>query len=383
MTTTVHAPKAQPLVLHKVSHYAGELKALLPPEVFAPALSRLLWLPVHLTVIALGTINIAAGRVPWFIVPLLSLAIGFSFAGLTFLAHETLHAAVVRNRHLRYAVGWIALLPFVLSPRLWIAWHNRVHHGNANRAGFDPDANPTLSEYLASARVRFVTDHFALGRRSPTGAIGLLVGFSVQSAHMLVTARRRGFLSRREQWLAVAETCVGVGCWTTLAVVVGPASFVLVFVLPLLVANAVVMAFIMTNHSLSPLTEVNDPLVNALTVRSPRLIEWLTLRFGYHVEHHLFPSISSRHAPRVRAEVERRWPERYQSMTLLQALLALHRTGRVYVNETTLMDPRTGQTWPTLLPRFNSSSQADAAARPAKPSFGQGGHEASKGTCCA
>ena len=383
MATTEHSTKSQPLVLHKVSHYAAELKALLPPEVFAPALSRLLWLPVHLTVIALATVAIAAGRVPWFIVPLVSLAIGFSFAGMTFLAHETLHAAVVRNRRLRYAVGWVALLPFVLSPRLWIAWHNRVHHGNANRAGFDPDANPTLTEYRASARVRFVTDHFALGRRSLTGAIGLLVGFSVQSAHMLITASRRGFLSRREQWLAVAETGVGVGVWTTLAVVVGPLSFGFVFVVPLLVANAVVMAFIMTNHSLSPLTEVNDPLVNALTVRSPRLIEWLTLRFGYHVEHHLFPSMSSRHAPRVREAVERRWPERYQSMPLLQALLALHRTGRVYANETTLMDPRTGQTWPTLLPRVASSPHNDSRVESAKASLDRGRHEQSKGQCCA
>ncbi len=373
----------QPMVLHKVSHYAGELKSLLSPEVFAPAPSRLLWLPVHLTVIALATIAIAAGRAPWFTEPLLSLAIGFSFAGMTFLAHETLHAAVVRNRHLRYAVGWIALLPFVLSPRLWIAWHNRVHHGNPNRAGFDPDANPTLTEYRASARVRFVTDHFALGRRSVTGAIGLLVGFSVQSAHMLVTARRRGFLSRHEQWLAVAETGVGVGIWTTLAVVIGPLSFGLAFVVPLLVANAVVMAFIMTNHSLSPLTEVNDPLVNALTVTSPRLVEWLTLRFGYHVEHHLYPSMSSRYAPHVRAAVEQRWPERYQSMPLLQALLALHRTGRVYANETTLMDPRTGQTWSTLLPRVGSLPQDRRGAKPATASLDRSKHEESKGPCCA
>ena len=121
--------------------------------------------------------------------------------------------------------------------------------------------------------------------------------------------------------------------------------------LPLLVANAIVMAFIVTNHSLSPLTEVNDPLANSLSVTSPPLVEWLTLGFGYHVEHHLFPSLSSRHAWRVRAAVQQRWPERYQSMPLLQALLALHRTGRVYANDVTLMDPRTGKTWPTLLPR--------------------------------
>jgi fatty acid desaturase len=324
---------------------------VLAPEVFAPARSRLLWLPVYLAVIVLGTIGIAAEGSGWWIAAPLSLAIGMAFAGMTFLAHETLHAAVVRGRQLRYALGWLLLLPFVLSPRLWIAWHNRVHHSNANQEALDPDANPTLAQYRASRRVRFITDHFALGRHSLTGALGLVVGFSVQSVHMLLSARRAGYLSRREQALAVAETGVGIALWTALAFAIGLVNFVFAFVLPLLVANVIVMAFIMTNHSLSPRTRVNDPLVNGLSVTAPRLLEWVTLGFGYHVEHHLFPSVSSRHARRVRAAIQRRWPERYQSMSLVQALLRLHRTGRVYANDTTLMDPRTGRTWSTLLPR--------------------------------
>ena len=123
------------------------------------------------------------------------------------------------------------------------------------------------------------------------------------------------------------------------------------------------MAFIMTNHGLNPLTAVNDPLVNALTVTSPRWLEWLTLRFGYHVEHHLFPSMSSRQALRLRGLIRQRWPGRYQSMPLGAALLALHRTARVYENETTLIDPRTGRRWPTLLPRLRPARARPALAR--------------------
>lgn len=338
------------MLLRPVSYYAHELKTALGPEPFQPAHSRLSWLPAHVAVIALAATAICSRWVPWLVVPALSLVIGLSFAGVTFLAHETLHGGVIRNWRWRNIVGWLGLLPFVLSPRLWNAWHNRIHHGNANRAGVDPDANPTIDEYRSSKRIRIVTDYFALGRRSWTGVLGLFVGFSVQSAHMLVVARKRGYLSPREHWFAIVETALGVLVWTSLAVLVGPLSFVFVFVLPLVVANTVVMAFIMTNHSLSPLTKVNDPLVSSLSVTMPRALEWLTLRFGYHVEHHLFPSMSSRHAPRVRELVRERWPERYQSMTLAQAILALHRTARVYEDDTTLIDPRTGRRWPTLLP---------------------------------
>jgi fatty acid desaturase len=109
-----------------------------------------------------------------------------------------------------------------------------------------------------------------------------------------------------------------------------------------------VMSFILTNHSLSPHTEVNDPIANSLSVTGPRWFEWLTLGFGYHVEHHLFPAMSARHAPKLREVLRARFSNGYQSQPLLRALRALHRSGRVYDTQTTLLDPKTGRRWQTL-----------------------------------
>ncbi|MBA2541989.1 MAG: fatty acid desaturase [Deltaproteobacteria bacterium] len=81
---------------------------------------------------------------------------------------------------------------------------------------------------------------------------------------------------------------------------------------------------------------------------APRWIEWMTLGFGYHVEHHLFPAMSSRHAKDVRDVLQRRWPGRYRSMPLRTALAELHRTARVYKDAVTLIDPRTGREYATL-----------------------------------
>jgi fatty acid desaturase len=138
--------------------------------------------------------------------------------------------------------------------------------------------------------------------------------------------------------------------WATVAVLVGFVPFLFVFVVPLLVANAIVMSFILTNHSLSPRVEINDPLVSGLSVTAPRWVEWITLQFGYHVEHHLFPSMSSRNARKVRDLLRQRWPERYRSMPLRTALGELYRTARVYKDAVTLIDPRTGREYATLLP---------------------------------
>lgn len=355
--------------LQTISHYARALKPELPAQASAPARSRLWWLPAHVAVISAGITSLAAGWVPWFLAAGVSLVIGASFAGLTFLAHETLHGAVVRGRALRTWVGRVCFLPFMIAPRFWIGWHNRVHHGNTNSPGLDPDAYPTLEEYKARRATRIVTDHLGPGGNRINGALSHLIGFSIQSGHMLTSARKLGILSAREQRLALLESGVMAGLWCALGIGIGWSAFLFAFVLPLLVANAIVMGFILTNHSLSPHTTVNDPLINSLSVTAPRWVEWLTMGFGFHVEHHLFPWMSARHAPALRELIRARWPERYQSMPLWRALVALHGSGRVYTTSTTLADMSAGKSWDALLPRAAAvrrvSPSGTGAAAPA------------------
>lgn len=342
-----------------MSAYVRHLRRDLPAEAFAPARSRVALVPVLLAIIALAIVAIAGGWVPWFLVPVVSLVIGLGFSCLTFIAHETVHGGIVRGRSAKWLVGWIGFLPFTLSPRLWAAWHDRVHHATA---GFeeDPDAYPTLEQYRANKRVRIFVNAFSMGGGRWRGVLSLVLGFTVQSAHQLIVAKKRGFLKPgRPYRIALLETFAGIAIWTTVAALVGFVSFLFVFVLPLVIANIMVMSFILTNHSLSPRVEINDPLVSGLSVTTPRWFELLTLGFGYHVEHHLFPAMSSRHAPSVRSLIIQRWPERYQSMPLSSALALLHRTGRIYKDAVTLIDPRSGREFPTLMPTIVGPSARD------------------------
>lgn len=334
--------------LQTSSNYAREIRPLLTAKTFAPARSRLLWLPAHFLVIAASIATIGLRWVPWPVALLLSLLIGASFAGLTFVGHEALHGALVRNKTLRRIVGGICFMPFAISPRLWEAWHNRVHHGSTNRPGVDPDTYPTLRAYRENRTLRRVTDWFSPGRRRLAGVFSLLIGFSIQSSHVLIRARKDGMLKRAEHRRALLESGATWALLLGLALATGPVSFLFAFGIPLLVGNCIIMSLILTNHSLSPHTEVNDPLVNSLSVTGPRVFEWLTLGFGYHVEHHLFPAMSARHGRRLGDLLRQRWPERYQSLPYFQALHALHRSPRVYQDDTTLLNPETGETLPTL-----------------------------------
>jgi fatty acid desaturase len=336
--------------LRTVASYARELRPHLPADAFRPARSRVLWLPFHTAVIATAIWALAAGHIPAPLWPVVSIVIGCSFAGVTFLAHETLHGGVVRGRFAIRTVGWFGLLPFTLSPRLWMAWHNRVHHNHCGQPGIDPDMYPTLEEYRTQRAARVMVG-FSLGRRRLVGLLSLLFGFTGQSQQMLWGARKRNILSAKHHKLAIIETLLGVAFWATVGVLVGFVPFIFVYLIPLVVANTIVMTFIMTNHNLSPLTPVNDPLLNSLSVTLPRPLEWLTLNFGFHVEHHLFPTMSTRQGPLVRDAIREHFPTRYQSMSLARALVELHRSARVYLDNTTLIDPPTGATFPTLTPR--------------------------------
>jgi fatty acid desaturase len=349
---SVHRGQWGTVELRTIAMYQRALRPALPDAVFEPARSRVLWLPVHATAIALIAYALAAGHVPAPVWPVASIVIGGCMSAVAFLGHELLHGGIVRGGVAIRMLGWICLLPFTVSPTLWTAWHNRVHHNHCAQPGADPDMYPTLDEYQTQPAARIMADYFGLGGRRLTSLLSLLLGFTGQSQQMLWEARVLGFLSPALHRRAIGEFLLGVAFWTAVGFAIGFVPFVFVYLLPLVVANVIVMSFILTNHNLNPATPtVNDPLINSLSVTLPRPLEWLSLHFGYHVEHHVFPTMSARHGRRVRDELRKQFPDHYQTMPLTSALRGLYCTGRVYRDDTTLIDPRTGHTAPALQPR--------------------------------
>jgi fatty acid desaturase len=330
------------------------VRSALPAQAFLPVPSRLWWLPVHAALFT-GCVTFGVwlmqtgGHVAWLVLP--ALLSGLSFAGLAFVAHEALHGALCRSGPLRRVAGAVGFFPFLVAPRLWIAWHNRVHHGNTNVDGRDPDAYPGVAEYKSSLIARLAVDLAAPRLGKWRGLITLFLGFSIQSTQVLVMARARGLLNARHYRIALLQTLASASLWALFAWAVGPALFIALYVVPLLIANSIVMAHIATNHSLSPLTDQNDALASSLSVTVPPWFNFYTLGFGYHVEHHLFPSMSHKYGPLVKAQLQELAPDSYQSMPLTQALYITFTTPRVYQTQNTLVDLETGTEWRTLGPR--------------------------------
>lgn len=342
-----------------------EIRANLPKEVFAPQISRLWWLPFHLTSIGLAVgcaLWWRAGGGHWAALALPSVIIGFNFGGLAFLAHETLHGAVVKRSAIRKLVGRIGFFPFLVPPRLWVAWHNRVHHRNTNVPGIDPDAYPSQEEYDDSWGTRTAVNVGAPRYGRWRGLAAFLIGFQLQSLQILVGAQKTGTLNKKHHRLASIEYAATIAFWCAAAWWLGPVLFVALYLVPLLIGNSIVMAHIMTNHTLSPQTSSNDTLTSSLTVTVPRWFEIYTLGFGWHVEHHLFPSMPHSKGPLVAAELKRLAPERYQSMSLGRAISLVFNTPRVYKTPTVLWEPQSGRMWNTLGPHPDETSSDEPPA---------------------
>jgi fatty acid desaturase len=324
--------------------YVTELRRRLPAHYFQPVPSRALWMLPYLAVAVAGTLIIALVDLPLPARIGVGILIGLAYGSLGFLGHEILHGGVVRTAWLRDFLGGICMLPAAIAPLLWRQWHNVDHHGHTQILGEDPDAASTLEQYHKRSDLRL------LYRLVPVKSILFFALLSVWlSVHALIVLRHKlPILRGRARALLIAETLAAAGFWIVLGVLVGWRHFPFFYVIPALVGNFVVMAYIATNHMLNPLLEEDDPLMGSLTVTVPRLLDVIHSNFSHHTEHHIFPAMSARYVPHVKRLLKELWPDRYHEMPLRLALGALWRTPRLYLDNVRLVDPSSGATYGVL-----------------------------------
>ncbi len=316
--------------------YAQQIAPHLPPEAFKPARGRL-WGGLAYLVLAVGSIAVLGfyDLHPLFNLGL-ALIIGQAFAGLGFLGHEILHGTVVKNARLRDFLGSIAFAQFSLGPKLWRKWHNMEHHAHTQEAETDPDAMGTLETFYQRPFLKWLY-RINPSVRSLISFTSFLLFFSIFCLKMLT--RFYPEFKREEKPVVLAQMLWPFAMWISLLVVLGPVKWLFAYVIPLMIANFLVISYISTNHQLNPLTDLNDPLANSLSVNVPRWMDVIHFNFSHHVEHHIFPGMNPKFAPLVKAELRRQFPQQYQEMGFGHALAALWKTPRIYKDQKDLVDP--------------------------------------------
>lgn len=331
--------------LQSFGWYAARVSPHLPREAFKPVPTRLYGGLAYLIVAITGILSVSVFHLPFFANLLIAIAIGLSFAGMCFLGHEILHGTVVRKPFLRDLLGGIAFSSIGIGPKLWRKWHNMTHHVHTQHEHDDPDTWST-AEFISKRPL------LAFFFRQPNfiRTIGYIIfltfNFTLHSTRMFFVFLKE--FKPNKQRIVLLELLLPWTFWVGLLIVVGPMKWVFAYLIPLAIANFIMSSYIATNHNLSPQMEVNDPLANSLSVTVPKWVDVLHFNFSHHAEHHLFPGMSSKYYPLVKAKIKEMWPERYHEMPMTRAMLLLLKTPRPYFNEDELVDMYNGKVFKVL-----------------------------------
>ena len=358
------APSPSSFDVREYRDYARELRPLLPPEAFRTNPDRLALVLINLLILALGWgLAHQLPRWPLAWLPLFlpfALVMGNSIIVLLFASHDLLHGNALRQSRWRRLVGLVGLAVLWMPPTLWQAVHNREHHANTNALA-DPDRS--YLERQPSSWGSWIQHQFVPSNE--VRPLGLLVGMGgswpVHNLRTLLSVLQgeRGAspaptrfsvspLERRRILIELALIAVAHGA-VVWAIGPAPLPLLLGYLLPLGLGYAGAMAYIYTNHFLSPLNEVNDPLLNTLSLRVPGWVDTLHLNFSHHVEHHIFPGLNTDYYPMVRRLLLDRYGDRYQQLPALRAWQLLLATPRYYRNATTLVNQAGDQPVPVPL----------------------------------
>ena len=345
---TVPVTTAQRPALRTVGFYGKALSKSLDPKIFRPNPKRLGWFGFTFLGIAGSLVAMVSLDPIWPVKLLLGLFIGFCTGALAFATHELFHGSIVRNQKLQHFLGFFGLTPFLIAPTYWVTSHNRLHHAKAQQLVRDPDAFPNLRIYKTSKYMKFMFP-FTPGSKSLRSYLYFFFWFT---AHNLGTQLYFRFKNKSFDGMnhtrASIELAAQVLIIAGVAIAVGPQNWLWALVIPFLAQNYLLMSYISTNHNLSPLTNENDPLANTLSVSNHPVLEFLHLNFGYHVEHHIFPTVSGAYTKQIHKELVRQFPETYKIMPKWDAVRSLYKTARIYKNHHELIHPDTHDVFPTL-----------------------------------
>jgi fatty acid desaturase len=344
--------------------YAKTLRPFLPTEAFAPNPNKLSILFINVAILISGWM-IATKLDFWQLYPILlylplAIIMGNSVIALLFSSHDLMHGSAIRKPRLTHLISLLGLTMLWMSPTLWKSVHNRVHHNTTNSLK-DPDRNYLYSQPKTWGK--WIQDLFVPSFEvNPIWlTVGMATAWGVHTFRNLTSVvlfNREDVdyvpaaftVSAKDRWAIAGEFLVILMLHLSILTYLQFDLLKLVFsyFLPVGIGYAGLIFYIYTNHMLCQMTEVNDPLVNSVSLRVPKIFDKLHLNFSHHTEHHIFPGMNSDYYPMVRELLEIHYPERFNLLDAGDAWRLLMNTPRHYKDEKTFTDWSGKNSVPTL-----------------------------------
>ncbi|NJR17972.1 MAG: fatty acid desaturase [Calothrix sp. CSU_2_0] len=334
--------------------YAKKLRPLLPERAFIPDKNKLTIQLINVVILLLGWgiasyLDEWSTYLLWLYLPL-ALVMGNSIVVLLFSSHELMHNSVIKNYRLIYFFGFLGMIMLGMPPTFWKVVHNREHHNKTNSLD-DPDRNYLSTQ--PNTWGKWIQDRFVPS--AEVHPLGLLLGmtsawavhnfrnltsvllFNSKSVSYVPAAFRISTKERRliaVEWLAIVAIHGSILAYLQFH----PLKVVLAYFFPIAIGYAGSMFYIYTNHMICEMTDINDPLINSVSLRVPKIFDLLHLNFSYHTEHHIFPGMNSNYYPLVQELLQQHYPEKYNLIDVREAWYLLMHTPRHYHDEKIFTD---------------------------------------------
>lgn len=338
------------------AEYAKTLRPFLPAEAFERDPSKVIVLLLNIAVLIFGwAIASQLNNYPlyllWLYLPI-AVVMGNSVIILLFTSHNIMHGSVIKNNRLIHLLSLLGLTMLWMPPTMWKAVHNQEHHSKTNSLA-DPDRNylyqqpKTWGKWIQNLFVpSFVVNPIFLtvGMATAWGVHAfrnltsvLLFHREEEPANYVPAAFSR---SSKKRIAILGELLVMLSLHFSVVAFLefSPLKLALGYFLPIGIGYAGLIFYIYTNHMLCRMTTINDPLINSVSLRVPKIFDKLHLNFSYHTEHHIFPGINSDYYPMVQELIQVHYPGRMNLLNAGDAWNLLMETPRHYKDENTFTD---------------------------------------------
>ncbi len=338
------------------NEYRTELQKYLPDEAFKIDTKHVLLYLTAMPVYLFGIYTIVNSQ-NLFLNLIVSIVMGIALGSLTFFLHDLFHGSIIKSRSLAYICGLSIGIFNLFAPLFWQRVHN-FHHARTGNTD-DPDRSYILAETPRNF-IEKIAYKFRISREAYHPLISLIfmaTGFFFYffSTMFYGLAGKNLSIKKYTKYQRIHELFkVGNGKYVVLCELVlillfqvflfskiasgNLLTYGLISMLPVVISHFIAMSYIHTNHFLSPLTgEIDDPLINSLSLKNSRFVDTIFSNFSHHVEHHLFPAMSSSQYPKVRKLLLELYPERFQLIPMIDAIKLLLKTPRIHGDYTHLV----------------------------------------------
>lgn len=336
------------------AQYIKKLRPQLPPEAFLPSYNKvwILFINIGILIMGWGIANYLDQwnwYYLWLYLPM-ALIMGNSVTVLLLITHDLLHGNTIKNQRLKWLISLLGLSMQWTPPTFWKAVHNKQHHNNTNSL-LDPDRNYLYQQpnhwgkwlqnfVVPSSEISFLS--LIIGISHSWGIyvvrnLSSLIFFNNSLTQYPVASFQ---VSEKERKAMTMEFFLIIGIHLSILSYLqfNPIKMILGYFLPIWLGHSIFMFYIFTNHLLCPMTEINDPLINTLSLKVPKIVDLLHFNFSYHTEHHLFPNMNSDYYPQLQELLKAQYPEQFNLLDAPKAWHLLLKTPRFYQDENTFTD---------------------------------------------